>query len=318
MTAKASKHGKAFEFALLSELEEEIKGKVDFYIEKNSQFENALASLKSIDRSEAKEYRAAAKVGVLMLLRREPLILNPKGKESQLDICIQSDQQGGKGDVRDIVLKREGEEWEIGISAKKDHKALKSSRLSRDIDFGTIWLEHPCSQNYKDEVNQIFNSLSTSANAKTWNDLGDYKLEIYEQILIAFKTELERIYKIDGAAVPEKLIRYLIGRFDFHKIMKIGLDTHLQSFNLNGDLGKKAGSIKPRPSSNKLPLPREIYKIRFKENESKNTLILACDEGWLISFRIHNASTRIEKSLKFDINLEGQPYKLETQISPWD
>ncbi|MEZ4486216.1 MAG: HaeIII family restriction endonuclease [Cyanobacteriota/Melainabacteria group bacterium] len=317
MTAKASKHGKAFEYALLSELEIEIKGNAKFSIEKNTQYDNALASFESIDSREAEAYRAAARAGVLMLLRREPLILNPATDRSVLNICIQSDQEGGRGDVRDIVLKRSAENWEIGISAKKDHKALKSSRLSSDIDFGTKWLEHPCSKKYKDEVNQIFDSLSSKTGVTTWNDLGDYKLEVYEQILHSFKDELERIYREDKAAMPERLIRYLIGRFDFHKIMKIGLDTHLQSFNLNGDLGKKADKIKPRPSSNKLPLPKEIYKIQLKGNESRNTLILACDQGWLISFRIHNASTKIEKSLKFDINLEGQPYKLETQISPW-
>ena len=100
--------------------------------------------------------------------------------------------------------------------------------------------------------------------------------------------------------------------------MKIGPDTQLQSFNLNGELGKNSGTQKSRPKSNKLPLPKEIYKIQFKDNESKNTLLVACDQGWLISFRIHNASTRLEKSLKFDITLEGQPYKLETQITPWD
>lgn len=318
MTAKASKHGKAFEYAILSELRKEVKGRIKFTVVKNSQLEKALASFRSLENREIKEYRAAANAGVLMLLRREPLILHPKSKEALLELFLQSDQKGGDGDVRDIVLKRESENWEIGISAKKDHKALKSSRLSSDIDFGTNWLEHPCSQDYKYRVNRIFDTLYRNLEYKTWNDLGEYKLDVYESILLAFKAELERIYETDQAKVPERLIRYLIGRFDFHKIMKIGPDTQLQSFNLNGELGKNSGTQKSRPKSNKLPLPKEIYKIQFKDNESKNTLLVACDQGWLISFRIHNASTRLEKSLKFDITLEGQPYKLETQITPWD
>jgi HaeIII restriction endonuclease len=35
-------------------------------------------------------------------------------------------------------------------------------------------------------------------------------------------------------------------------------------------------------------------------------------EGWQISFRIHNASSRIEPSLKFDINLVSAPHTLFT------
>ncbi len=31
------------------------------------------------------------------------------------------------------------------------------------------------------------------------------------------------------------------------------------------------------------------------------------DQGWQLSFRIHNASTMVEPSLKFDINIIGLP-----------
>jgi len=34
------------------------------------------------------------------------------------------------------------------------------------------------------------------------------------------------------------------------------------------------------------------------------------DNGWAISFRIHSASTIVEPSLKFDIQLVGQPANL--------
>jgi len=37
---------------------------------------------------------------------------------------------------------------------------------------------------------------------------------------------------------------------------------------------------------------------------------VALNEGWQISFRIHNASSRIEASLKFDINLVSTPRSL--------
>ena len=44
-------------------------------------------------------------------------------------------------------------------------------------------------------------------------------------------------------------------------------------------------------------------------------LLVTLDEGWQISFRIHNASSRIEPSLKFDINLVSAPHSLHvTQL----
>ncbi|NQU84607.1 MAG: HaeIII family restriction endonuclease, partial [Mariniphaga sp.] len=43
-----------------------------------------------------------------------------------------------------------------------------------------------------------------------------------------------------------------------------------------------------------------IISIDFKEN-NKTTVIVTMDNDWTLFFRIHNASSRIESSLKFDI-----------------
>jgi len=51
--------------------------------------------------------------------------------------------------------------------------------------------------------------------------------------------------------------------------------------------------------------------ISLKEN-SQTTLIVQFDEDWEMSFRIHNASSRIEPSLKFDIQLLTMPHSLFT------
>ncbi len=59
-----------------------------------------------------------------------------------------------------------------------------------------------------------------------------------------------------------------------------------------------------------------IIELSFKPN-STDTLFLICDEGWQISFRIHNASSKVEPSLKFDINLIGQPPALYTHHIHW-
>ncbi|WP_374110347.1 HaeIII family restriction endonuclease [uncultured Streptococcus sp.] len=42
------------------------------------------------------------------------------------------------------------------------------------------------------------------------------------------------------------------------------------------------------------------------------------DNGWTISFRIHNASSRIEPSLKFDIQLIGFPSAITNIEHYWE
>lgn len=46
--------------------------------------------------------------------------------------------------------------------------------------------------------------------------------------------------------------------------------------------------------------------------ESGKSFEYIADKGWQFSFRIHNASAKVEPSLKFDINLEGNPHDLFT------
>ena len=63
--------------------------------------------------------------------------------------------------------------------------------------------------------------------------------------------------------------------------------------------------------------PSNFYEIGFKEG-SRNTIIVVCDQGWNVSMRIHNASSKIEPSLKFDVQLIAMPSSILTQIEPWE
>jgi len=51
--------------------------------------------------------------------------------------------------------------------------------------------------------------------------------------------------------------------------------------------------------------------------DSQTSIIVTCDMGWTVSMRIHNASSRVEPSLKFDVNLISLPNTIHTQIEPW-
>ena len=113
-----------------------------------------------------------------------------------------------------------------------------------------------------------------------WKDVDDKAGDFYKPILSAFMQELRNIADIDDA-IPERLIHYLLGKNDL------------------------------------LKMPKQFYHIDFKKG-SDNTVEVVCDEGWQISMRIHNASSRVEPSLKFDVQLISFPSSIYAQVEPWD
>lgn len=49
-----------------------------------------------------------------------------------------------------------------------------------------------------------------------------------------------------------------------------------------------------------------LVALEFKPG-STNTVEMFLDNGWQLSFRIHSASTKVEPSLKFDVQFIGMP-----------
>lgn len=115
-------------------------------------------------------------------------------------------------------------------------------------------------------------------------------------ILQAFHTEMSRLFRQNPQQVARGIVQYLLGRYDFYKVIKENGEVSIMSFNIEGTL--EWGS--------KIPLPSRIIEISMKPSSDK-TLFMTFDHGWQISFRIHNASTKVEPSLKFDINIIGLP-----------
>jgi len=87
--------------------------------------------------------------------------------------------------------------------------------------------------------------------------------------------------------------------------------VEIQAYNLYGTLNLPFESVKPKAKIPKLKLPTRLIEIVYQDN-STTTLLVSLNEGWQISFRIHNASSRVEPSLKFDINLVSAPHTLFT------
>ena len=61
-------------------------------------------------------------------------------------------------------------------------------------------------------------------------------------------------------------------------------------------------------------VPNEIEQIR-RPAGFNNKLLITFTGGWQLSFRLHNARSQVEPSLKFDINFIGIPvYAAGNQI----
>ncbi|HCN12642.1 MAG TPA: HaeIII family restriction endonuclease [Chryseobacterium sp.] len=306
-------NGKAFEYALLNEFFEKLKTSTEVSIVKNETFATALKCFESFNEEEKSAYRLNASFAINFLLDIEPRLSNQLNDDDILELEIVSDKQGQRGDVRDVLAIRSSQNWEIGVSAKNNHRAVKHSRLSNDIDFGEKWLNIPCSEKYFHAIKPIFDKLNelrkASNKTKKWESLGDYHTSIYVPIIDAFKDELLSLDKQNPQIVASSLVQYLIGNRDFYKVIKGKNKVEIQAYNLNGTLNLPFSNIKPKAKVPKLKLPTRLIEVVYQEN-SKTTLLVTLNEGWQISFRIHNASSRIEPSLKFDINLVSSPHTL--------
>lgn len=315
MAKKATQtiNGKAFEYALLFEFYERLKNLTKISIIESEPYKTALKHFESFNDKEQSQYRLNASFAVNFLLDIEPRLSNGINDEDILELEIVTDKAGQIGDVRDVLAIRSLQKWEIGISAKNNHRAVKHSRLSNDIDFGKKWLDIPCSAQYFSSVKPIFDNLiqlrkESNATMK-WSALGDYHSSVYVPVLNAFKEELIKLDEENPGVVAQALIQYLIGNQDFYKVIKGKNKVEIQAYNLHGTLNLPFENIKPKAKVSKLKLPSRLIEVVYQEN-SQTTLLVTLNEGWQISFRIHNASSRIEPSLKFDINLVSSPHTL--------
>ncbi len=317
MSAKSNYQGRAFEYACIIELKDRIEDKRPVIIDEESVIA-ARKAWKTQNETEQKLYLRAADAFIDTLFSAEPLILECDGNNDVIILSINKDSDAEGGDVRDIVITRNSICWDIGLSMKHNHFAAKHSRLSARIDFGKKWYNSPCNDSYWNAIKPIFTRLQSLKEEKiAWRDMMDKEDTVYFPIVSAFIAEINRAYKMDST-ISTRLISYLLGIRDFYKVVSIDQKqmTEFQSFNLRGELNKNGKQIKSTLFIPKADLPTEIISLRFKPN-SKNTAELYLNNGWSLSFRIHNASTIVEPSLKFDIQFLGVPANIITINCRW-
>ena len=314
------KNGKAFEYAIALEYHRYLRSK-DIRVEflEDKAFKTARSFFNSFDEEQQQLFCLSARASIKTMLKLESGFTSPKNEKDVLTIQVASDQTGEEGDVRDVIFTRPVSRWEVGFSAKNNNDAVKHSRLSATIDFGHEWLGYPVSEHYWESVKPIFNLLQEYKDLDyKWNQIEDKANRIYKPLLEAFKTELLSI-NAEHSDVPERLIAYLLGRIPFYKIIKDDTSSLIivKAFNLNGGLNQSVNKVKPAYKTKKINFPTRIVEFDYKKNRdgsvSETTLNMILDEGWEISFRLHNAESKVIPSVKFDVNLLGNPPVLFTQ-----
>ena len=282
--------GKAWEYGLAHSFAQVLNSTTSLVV--NASRNKSQESYNLLRNQDRRRIDWAANEAVVFLRAHDSRLLEAKR------VVMQGDMTGAAGDVRDILVHTP--DGIIGISAKHRHKGLKHSRLSATIDFGAEWYGRECSAEYWNAVLPVFGNLAAKRGG-LWRDLPDKFGEVYMPILDAFMREVKT------HADTGKMMRYLLGRHDFYKIIKENSHISMQSFNMDGGLrwGKK------------IPMPSRIVEASMKPN-SRTTALLTMDYGWQLSFRIHSATAEIEPSLKFDVQLIGNPQRLSSHEIPFD
>ena len=260
--------------------------------------------------------KVSAKSFIPEIFELEPLILEISN--DIVELSIQKDTRGEDGDVRDILIVRSGIEWEIGLSMKHNHFAVKHSRLSPSIDFGAKWYGYKCSESYWSKTNPIFDILNDYKKSGTlWKNVPNKWNNIYVPVLEAFIEEINKTYA-EHKDLPRKMTEYLLGQYDFYKVISVDREktTRLNAFNLHGSLNQPGRNKKSQISIPKTLLPTRIVSLAFKP-KSKTTVELYMNNGWQFSFRIHSADKIVENSLKFDIQSIGMPTTIITINCKW-
>lgn len=317
MSNKSNNQGRAYEFICLQSLQEAISEIRTAKIVNNSSYAAAKRAWNTLGAVEKRNYTLSAKSTIETIFALEPNIVE-KGKD-ELFLYIQADKKGQVADVRDIIIERADIQWQIGLSIKHNHMAVKHSRLSKVLDFGEKWYGIKCSSSYWNDIKPTFDFLEKEHKKGTlFHDLKSKEDDVYVPVLKAFSKEIEKQIKKDSK-IPRRLVEYILSIYDFYKVISIDSDriTTIQSFNMYGTLNKPSKKQKPKIIVPKILLPKQLVHIGFKP-DSKTTIIMCFDNGWQFSFRIHNAKSAVEASLKFDIQIVGMPPSMDKRyICKW-
>ncbi len=330
--ASNTTNGKAFEYACLKAIMDKLTadGK-SVIIQDTDAYKTTVNKYNSLTEEEQTKYMDAAKSAVKLIFPLEPRLENGNG-ELYLAVNADAAAQGVDGDVRDVLCIRainDSSEWEIGLSCKHNHEALRHPRITADKDFGKNWIGIPNSLEFINEISSTIDILiDYTRQNKLWSEITNTNEEkwdtYYVPILTAYKNEIIRMCNM-YPDVPQKLLSYFFGSKDFYKvIMKESQKTTvIEAFNMNNTLGQRAGTIRPIIRIPITNMPSRLVEADFKRKRngdiSKTTLLLIFDNGWQVSMRLHNKDKIVKlTSFAWDVQLEGLPRGVYIDHRSWE
>lgn len=252
-----------------------------------------------IDEKKQYTYLKSADAAVKTILALEPRM---KSKEDELFIGLPDDVINSSGDENDIVLTKNDPSWKIGINFNRKRHSIMHFRLGSKNDFSKEWFGRECSGEYRRAVRPIFELLEIEKRKGTkWDELLEKHNMIYVPLLQAFVEEIKRNYEIDNA-VPRKILEYLTGNEEKYKSISRDERAITLVNSYKGD-AQNAFFATTIPADK---LPTQLIEISFNAKRD-NMVKMYFDKGWILSFRIHNASTMVEPSLKIDAQYESIP-----------
>ena len=172
MSEQSNNQGRAYEYICIMTLCEEIQKARPATVLLNSAYTANKNAWESISTPLQEILTESAKAAVVTIFDMEPMILEQS--DDIVVLKLQTDKEGKEGDVRDIVIERKDVQWEIGLSIKHNHFAVKHSRLGKGLDFGEKWFGIPCSTTYWTDIKPIFDYLTEQ---KVLDKKGHVKLE---------------------------------------------------------------------------------------------------------------------------------------------
>ena len=124
MSTNSNDQGRAYEYAWMTALYKKLAAVRKTCVVANSSLDANKRAWNAISQDKRELYALSADAAVDMVLGLEPLM---KENQGTLFLAFQKDEAGENGDVRDIVIYREDIPWEVGLSIKHNHTAVKHS-----------------------------------------------------------------------------------------------------------------------------------------------------------------------------------------------
>lgn len=309
------KNGDAFEYACTIAAQAVICEYQSAYVVETERIQKCRLAYTELPSIAQTDLFNAAKSGIEHIVQYEPNLTTHNN--NGVEIHLGSSQMGEQGDVRDVIIRIDERDWEIGISAKNNHDAVKHNRLSGTIDFGKKWFNIPTPQAYFDELRDTWAFLQHQETQRVlWDDID--KPRVYEHVLSTFSQTLNDMYA-NHHEIAYKIMEYLLGTKDYYKLIvrHQKRQTELRAFNIHGMLHMKSATGVTSKNATKLPMPSRIVEINYDAQKKYDTVYVSLDSGWQISMRIHSARSIVEPSLKFDVRLVGVPNAMLSILSDW-